>query len=245
MTDLKDEMHAIVEASMAYHPRSLQKRIGPSQLGTECTRCLAHWLAGDEERTELAWLPWIGTAAHERLELLMTENNNVRLTLGMEWRWITEATVTVGTVGGVEITGSTDLFDPATGTVLDYKCTGTTTLRKAKAHGPSQQYRTQAALYSLGWMAQGYDVKKNVIWFLPRNAISLRDGYWWESIPDLSAAREALDRANALHDAIQQLGAQPVVDAQPEHTDDFSCKRWADYQSPRLSTPKDPRDPFA
>lgn len=242
MSELKDEMHSIIEASMAYHPRSLQKRIGPSQLGTDCMRCLTHWLAGDEERQDLAWLPWIGTSVHERLELLMVENNNVRVSLGMPWRWITEATVTVGTVGGTEITGSTDLFDPETGTVLDYKCVGTTTLRKARAHGPSQQYRTQAALYSLGWTAQGYEVKKNVIWFLPRNSISLRDGYWWEAPPDVQAAREALDRANRIHDALSQLGHAAVLDSQPEHTGDLSCKKWTDYAPP---LPADPSaDPF-
>lgn len=241
MTDLVDELTSTLEASMQYHPRSMQKRIGPSEIGNPCDRCLAHKLAGTPERADLAWLPWIGTAVHERLELLFIENNNVRVNLGMDWRWLTESTVTVGTIGGVEITGSTDLFDPQTGTVVDYKCVGTSTLRKAKTSGPSEQYRIQANLYARGWIREGYTVNQTAIWYLPRNAMSLRDGYFWSAPVDLDAAEQALERANRLATAIDALGAQAVIDAQPEHTGDFTCKRWPDYAPP----PMNPRDPFA
>lgn len=238
---LVDELTSTLEASMQYHPRSMQKRIGPSEIGIPCDRCLTHKLAGTPERADLAWLPWIGTAVHERLEMLFIENNNVRVSLGMDWRWITESTVTVGTIGGVEITGSTDLFDPHTGTVVDYKCVGTTTLRQAKASGPSEQYRIQANLYAKGWIRDGYTVNQTAIWYLPRNAMSLRDGYFWSAPLDLAAAESALKRADRIATAIDTLGAQAAIDGQPEHDGGFTCKKYGDYAPPSLN----PRDPFA
>lgn len=236
------DLRNIIEASMTNQPRSLQKRIGPSELGMGCTRCLAHKLAGTPERTEAAWLPYIGTAVHEQLEHVFIQHEQTRIALGMPGRYLPECRVTVGQVDGVDITGSTDLFDTHTGTVIDWKIVGTNTLRKAKARGASDQYRTQAMLYGRGWESAGYQVTGVAIYFLPRNAVSLRDGYAWQATYSPRLADEALDRATRLSAAIRTIGAKAVIDAQPEHDGDgFTCKRYGDYApTPPPGTSGDP-----
>lgn len=44
------EIRGIIEDHITNQPRSLQKEIGPSELGTDCLHCLAARLAGWEKR---------------------------------------------------------------------------------------------------------------------------------------------------------------------------------------------------
>jgi hypothetical protein len=222
------DLRGIIEASMLNAPRSLQKRIGPSELGNPCTACLAHKLAGTPERPEAAWLPQIGTACHEWLEGVFLRHEFTRADLSLQGRFLPEHEVTVGVVGGVSITGSTDLFDTHTGTVVDWKVVGTSTINKAKAHGASLTYQRQAHLYGKGWTADGYTVNTVMIVFLPRNAISLADTYVWSAPYDPQVALDTLERADGLAKAIAIHGLTTVLAGLPEHTfDEFSCKRFA------------------
>lgn len=63
---------AYVEAirhAIANHPRSLQRAIGPSEVGIECDRRLAYKLLGHPERDGGdGWLPTVGTGVHSWLE---------------------------------------------------------------------------------------------------------------------------------------------------------------------------------
>lgn len=241
------DLRRIIEADITNQPRSLQKRIGPSEIGIDCDRCLTHKLAGTTEVPQpAAWLPYVGTAMHEQLENVISKHENARLDLGMGWRYMAETRVTVGTIGGTEITGSCDLFDTHTGTVIDWKLVGTTTLRKAKAHGASDQYRAQAMLYGKGWEARGFTVKTVCIYYLPRNAVSLTDAYPWITTYQPALADQALARANRLHDLITTVGADTAINAQPEHTDTgFTCRTWPDYQPiQRARGTKNSADPF-
>jgi hypothetical protein len=222
------ELRSILEAAMLNAPRSLQERIGPSELGIECGRCLAHKLAGTPERPEAAWLPQIGTAVHEWAETVMLRHEHVRGTLGMPGRFLPECRVTVGVVGGVEISGSTDVFDTHTGTVVDWKVVGTTTLKAAKAHGASLQYQRQAHLYGKGWEDAGYQVRSVLIYFLPRNAMTLADAYPWQTNYDRQNALATLLRANEIALAIHDHGLDKVLAGIPEHDfTGFSCKKFA------------------
>jgi len=227
-TTLPGELRNILEAAMVNAPRSLQERIGPSELGIECDRCLAHKLAGTPERPEAAWLPQIGTAVHEWAETVMLRHEHVRGTLGMPGRFLPECRVTVGFVGGVEISGSTDVFDTHSGTVVDWKVVGTTTLKAAKAHGASLQYQRQAHLYGKGWEDAGYQVRSVLIYFLPRNAMTLGDAYPWQADYDRQIALATLLRANEIALAIHDHGLEQVLAGMPEHDfTGFSCKKFA------------------
>jgi len=229
MTDpVWTDIRNIIEAAIVNAPRSLQKRIGPSELGVECDQCLAHMLAGTPERPEAAWLPFIGTAVHSELEGVFLRHEFTRADLNMPGRWFPEHRVSVGAVAGVEITGSTDLYDTQTGTVIDFKCVGTTTLRSAKAHGASLQYSRQAQLYGKGWQDEGYAVNTVMILYLPRNSLTLAESYPWVAPYDRSVALDTLERADGMAKAIEIHGLDQVLAGMPEHTfTGFSCKRFA------------------
>jgi hypothetical protein len=238
---LAHELRTILEAAMTNHPRTLQTRIGPSELGNPCDRCLAHKLGGTPDRPEAAWLPQIGTAVHEWAEMVILRHEFTRAALGMPPRFLPEHKVTVGQIRGQDITGHSDVFDTHTGTVIDWKVVGTTTLRQAKAHGPSLGYSRQAQLYGKGWEDAGHQVTTVCIYYLPRNSVSLSDGYAWTAPYDRHDAERTLARANALAARIHIQGLLPVLDTLPPHTgQEFTCKRAPDYRAPTTN----PSDPF-
>lgn len=218
------EYRATIEAAIDAQPRSQQVRIGPSEIGTPCDRCLVHKLAGTPEiDTDAPWLPFIGTATHAHLEDIFMAAN------GEKVRYLLEATVSVGTIGGVDITGHADLFDLELHRVGDWKIVGKTTLDRTRRHGPSATYRTQAHLYGRGFVRRGLPVKTVSIFFLPRNAPSLRDALVWEEPYDEQVALDSLARADMFAAGISALGADAVLASMPEHTgDEFSCRRYPD-----------------
>lgn len=222
----------VIEAAIAHQPRSLQVRIGPSEIGMPCRRCLVHKLAGTPMSEEAAWLPFIGTCVHEELEHIVMKHETTKASLGMPHRYLPEAKVTVGVVDGVPITGHSDLFDTHTGTVVDYKVVGANTLAKVKSKGAKDQYRIQAHAYGKGWEDAGYQVRSVLVWFMPRNDLTLRRGLVWQEPYDRSVAEEAIADVDALARAIRTLGVDTVLAGTAPHTDDddsFTCRRYPDY----------------
>jgi len=173
-----DAYMAQITEAITNHPRSLQKQIGPSEVGMDCLRRLAYKLLDHEERPQAPnWKATVGTAVHAWLEDVFTETR-----------------VDVGEVPGIgHITGSCDLYDRVTGTVLDHKCVGPAQLKKYRANGPSQQYRTQAHLYGRGWGRAGMRATHVAICFLPRNG-DLRDAYLWHEPYNEQIAVDGLNR---------------------------------------------------
>jgi len=205
---LKEYRH-VIEQAILNQPRSLQKRIGPSEIGTPCDHCLAAKLAGWEQTEQgVPWLPTVGTAVHAYLEEAFIRHENLR---GAQHngglRYLTERRVDVGEIDGETITGSTDLFDTVTGMVIDHKLVGTTTLNKARSKGPSDTYRVQAHLYGRGWVRAGFDVAHVAICFLPRNDVSLNTAVLWTEPYDEQIAIAALARAERLARSLKALAA--------------------------------------
>lgn len=228
---LPGELLGVIEAAIMHHPRSLQRSIGPSELGMDCIRCLAHKLGGTPEIRTPAWLPTIGTAVHEWLEGVFLRHEQARASIGMPARYLVEHRVTVGAVAAEQVRGNTDIYDTHSGTVVDWKIVGTTTLCSARVHGAKEQYRRQAMLYGLGWECRGFTVRNVLIFFLPRNAVSLRDAYPWLGPYDRALAEDTLARADALAWRIHREGLPAVLDSIPEHVgDDFTCPRYPDYR---------------
>lgn len=235
----------LIEDSIKNAPRSLQKRIGPSEIGTDCDHCLAAKLAGWETvEPEIAWLPFIGTCVHEHYERLFTELNTIEERNTGTPAFLTERTVTVGQLDGVDITGSTDLYMPdqagfaEQGMTVDWKIVGKTTLDEAKRLGrPSQRYIVQAMLYARGWNNAGYPTSHVSVYFQPRNAMSLRrDGFFWIAPYDERIALDALDRAqtilNTLHalEAISLEARDNWISSQPRASHCWDCPKYPDWQ---------------
>lgn len=218
------DLRALVEHAITNHPRSLQVALGPSEIGNACDRCLAHLLAGTPvHEGDAAWLPTLGTALHEWLEQVVIRH---LMDTGTD-RYIPEGQVTVGELRGQPITGHSDLFDTWTGTVVDYKLVGTTTMRKLRKSGPSTTYRRQAHLYGRGWSALGYDVRSVSIWFLPRNAVSLQHAEIWQEPYSEQVALDTLARAEQLAGFVDTFGLDAVLASAAPHTgEEFSCDKY-------------------
>lgn len=230
------EARVVIEHAILHQPRSLQRTIGPSELGTPCDHCLAAKIAGWESKEkDVPWLPFIGTSVHTAIEDMFiryeTRRNAVNTT-GL--RYLTERRTMVGHVDGQPIHGSVDLVDLAAGMTIDWKVVGTTTLRNAKT-GPSQVYRAQAHLYAKGLTDEGFDIRHVAIAYLPRNAISLAQAVWWTEPHDRTIAEDALIRANrfALNiRALRTISEETLtgwITQLPRHEGCRDCERFADF----------------
>jgi hypothetical protein len=215
----------VIKTELRSQPRSLQKRIGPSELGTACTHCLAAKLAGWEKHEQgVPWLPALGTWAHAGL---------AEAFLMHPGRYLVETAVMCGWVGDEEIWGSSDLFDTLTGTVEDHKLVGVETLRSARG-GPSPVYKAQLNLYGLGFVNAGHDVHRVAISYLPRNAVTLDAAVWWEDDYRPELALAALDRANEIASKIAALrsispeAVDPWIGTLERADRCFDCARFAD-----------------
>lgn len=229
------EARWVIEHAIAHHPRTLQTRIGPSEIGTPCEHCLAAKVAGWAQNRDGGWLPTIGTALHAWIEAAFIQRENDR---GAQHdgglRYLTEADVMVGYIHGQEIWGSTDLLDRVVGMTVDWKLVGANTLTHAKRHGPSEVYRVQADLYAKGWNDAGVRVDHVAIAYLPRNAATLDQAHWWTAPHDRARAVAALDRANGLADniaALEALGPDAVaawIATLPRDPGCWDCARYPD-----------------
>lgn len=214
-----------ITEAMARQPRSLQKLIGPSEIGTPCSRAVLHKLAQVPEPDRgPAWKPWVGTQGHAGLEAVF-EHPRLKAE-----GYITEANLYVGNIGPHEIRGSCDLYAPA-GVVIDWKFVGPSRLEGYKARGPGKQYRVQAHTYGRGWHLLGRRVEIVMVAFLPRDG-ELADSYfWWEPF-DEAKALAGLARANGLYDMLQTMGLEKALDLFDPCTD-----QWCPWCSPlRMST---------
>jgi hypothetical protein len=223
MTTTQSAYFDVIETAIKSQPRTLQLEIGPSEIGTSCEHCLAAKLAGWPQAGEAAWLPFIGTAVHAALEEMFQPP-----------RWLTETRVSVGFIAGKEVHGTSDLFDTVEGVVIDHKVAGATTLKSAKG-GPSKVYEAQAHLYGLGQMRAGRAVKNVAVSYLPRNAVSVRQGVWWEVPFDAILAVDALDRATDIANAVLALPEDKRADYisnLPRAKGCYDCPKYADWGHP-------------
>ena len=223
----KASILAVIEDAITNHPRSLQKSIGPSEIGTECDHCLAAKLAGwDQVREGSAWLPTVGTAVHTWLE--REAFTRAMFDAFNRPRYLMERRVAVGTIDGVEITGSTDLVDVVAGRTWDWKIVGATTLKSAKV-SPSKRYIVQQMLYALGWRRLGILITDVGIAYLPRNDVSLRKAVFWSAPFDEAIALEALARADAMARNLRALREAIGEDAVTSYVS--GLPRWRSWRT--------------
>lgn len=222
MRDHWPDLRAVIDAAIRNQPRSLQTRIGPSEIGTPCAACLVCKLAGvPRHEPDLPWLSWVGSAVHAALETVFAADPD---------RWLVEQQVTVGTIGGEPITGHADLYDLHTGSVIDWKVVGASTLTAVRRHGLAAAkpgYDVQRHLYGVGFEAQGLPVNDVVVVFLPRNHPSI-DALHIDAAPfDRDVAARAMDRANRAHAYLTAHGLPAALDFVGGHNGaDYDCTRY-------------------
>lgn len=213
-------------------PRSLQKRIGPSEIGQPCDHCLAAKLAGWDKTpdTQIPWASTVGTACHEYMAGIFE-----RLEASEPGRWLVEQTVTIGRIGGTPITGSCDLFDTHTGTVLDWKFLGDASLRASRPN-PKQQYRVQIHAYGRGMAAAGHAVHHVCLLHLPRTKATLQEAFIWHQPYDELVALNGLARADRIARTITAIDTDRGTAARDAYISAldradgcFDCRRYHDF----------------
>jgi hypothetical protein len=194
-TGLRGTILDIIRNHANNSERSLQKRIGPSQVGTPCHRRLAFEMSGIEETRDLndPLASILGTAYHAWLAECFTKANPAFPAPPI---WLLENRVDVG----FGLRGSSDVFHVPTGTVLDWKLLGNTTFDKytkvtpdSPTGSPSEEYRVQAHSYGLGFARAGFTVNRVAIVMFGRSKY-LRDLHIWSEPWQPDIALRALNR---------------------------------------------------
>ena len=235
---LASELFGIIEQAIAHQPRSLQRRIGPSEIGVPCDRRFGHKLAGTPESNragEVNWKAYIGTAVHEQFANIIASREAAKLA-DPAWggqRWHVEEKVSPGlTLNGVDIDGSCDLFDAWNGAVWDWKVTTRNKIRESyRPHGVGAQYEVQAQLYGHGWARQGYDVRSVGVIFLTRDG-EFADRHVWHQPYDPDVATRAIARVTGIQNALDGLGPEMALPLLA--TGDAYCK-WCPYYSAKAA----------
>jgi hypothetical protein len=188
------EMKGLVRDYAARAPRSVQKSLGPSELGEPCDRQVVAKMAGvarDRNVNHVSdpWASVMGTAGHAWVEGMYNWDNVRRAEQGQEYRWIPETRVTPDP-GPDPHPGTADLYDIPNSSLVDHKFLGDTSRQKLITHGPKRVYYVQLLLYRRGYQNLGFPVSRIVLVAWPRTRSSLDELYVWEKVPD--AGDEAL-----------------------------------------------------
>lgn len=218
--ELCDDLKGVLRRKWKLHPRSQQKAIGPSEVGHPCPRKLASTLLQFPRiNPEFDPLPaWLGTAGHAKFEDAVEHDNETIIEAFLNraddepappctWidgkpvgRWLSERRVTIR----ADLSGTCDLFDTWTGTVIDLKFPGESRMRKYKKEGPSPEYRTQAHGYGRGYRNEGFKVNRVGIWFIPRGGM-LASSFVWSEPYDDAIVDEMLDKLDNIAIVLDEL----------------------------------------
>jgi hypothetical protein len=174
------ELRGIVTRYAARMPRSVQKHLGPSELGHECDRQVVAKMSGSPVTNHVAdpWASIMGTAGHAFVADAFDWDNKHNNYL----RWLTEARVTPDP-GLDPHPGTADLYDTYSRCVIDHKFQGDSTRGRLKSKGPPRHYYVQLLLYRQGYLNLGLPVERVVIVSWPRTKSTLDDMYVWSHVP--------------------------------------------------------------
>ena len=209
--NLRQDLVDIIRWTDNRSARSMQKTIGPSEIGDSCLRKIAYRLAGTPEVND--WmdpLPAIvGTAIHAWMESAVSQFQRVH---HMD-RWQTELTVHPDP----NVVGHADLYDRELQAVVDYKTVSPTKLKEWKSKGPSELHKDQVNLYARGIVNAGLPVRYVCLVAIPRSGWLSDIRVYLERF-EPERAQRALDRMYGLADTLIAQGDQldfEAVEASP------------------------------
>lgn len=215
--------------------RSLQKVIGPSEVGITCDRCLARKLAETEKGDVISsFRTTIGRGFHALAEQEVPPQFP-------DGAVVAENHLFIHQYKTLTLAGSSDVFLPnnSHGMVLDYKCVGDDTLEKMRRDVASgaplkPQYSIQGNLYGLGWELLGYPVEDICILFVPANKGDLRKYHVkYQYRYDRTEAAKALAKIEALIDRAEVEGWPRVIRTSVEERGCLSCPQYALVDNPQ------------
>jgi hypothetical protein len=176
----REELRGVVTRYASFRPRSVQKHLGPSELGHLCDRQVVGKMAGSRVTNHVAdpWASIMGTAMHAYLADAFDWDNEHNGYV----RWLTEARV-VPDPGPSPHPGTADLYDVSNRALVDHKGQGESTRQKLKSKGPPRHYLVQLLLYRRGYLNLGLPVDRVVLVSWPRTKSTLDDLYVWSHVP--------------------------------------------------------------
>lgn len=222
------QLAEIVRRYSARRPRSLQRHLGPSELGVECDRQVVGKLVGVPATNHVTdpWPSFMGTAGHAEMEDVFAWENTQLGSI----RYFTERRVNPGGVFAGN-PGTADLYDAWEACLGDHKFLGSTSMEQVKSvGGPPRKYVAQLGLYGLGYLREGYPVTRVALLAWPRTGSSLGGLYVWEHAMDAQmaglleeVARDTKRRhAQAAAVAAGQLRWSDVP-REPDHHECYFC----------------------
>lgn len=229
MTDKPPDIKELILDLMHHRTeRDNQVKVGASNFSQPCSVCLARDLLATSAAAGYApfWLgSWLGTAVHERFEALATLHRPT---------WLTEQKLVVGELPGYGIIKSTtDMYEPAIFTAVDYKTTTKAKskfLKEAFKHAPDPyevskiteaRYKTVSYLgqvQTYGWalVKAGYRVDWVSLLFVCRDGTS-DDDIWAHTVPYDQAHAEAVwSRLERLWQWLQEGGSPDQLKSHPQ-----------------------------
>jgi len=203
-TEVRDLLVDILLEHEKRRPRTMQKALGPSEIGDPCDRSLAYKISGFPEPESFVDDPWfamLGTGIHAIIADALAEQNNLAKAAGYSPPWLIEHRVEVAP----GITGTTDAYNIWKRMVLDHKLVGKTSQEKTRKHGPKTGYRVQGHAYGLGMVRQGYEVDLIAIALYPRHNYLTKSMYVWSEPFNPSIVYKALERLEIIAQLVKLL----------------------------------------
>jgi hypothetical protein len=229
------EQKQLLKDYAARAPRSVQKHLGPSELGEECDRQVVMKMARLTSTNHVSdpWASVMGTAGHAYVEGMYQWDNIRRVELGGNMRWIPEQRVTPDPDPFTRLAtaqshpGTADLYDVQYLALVDHKFLGDSSRDKLKKSGPKRVYYVQLLLYRRGYQYLGLPVTRVVLLAWPRTKSSLDELYVWDHTPteaDEQLVDEVLLRTQARQQVAEMVKAGDVnIMDVPVTPSDDSC----------------------
>lgn len=217
-------LRQVVINHAAHAPRTLQKSLGPSELGTLCDRQVAGKLAGIPATNHVVdpWASIMGTAGHAWMaDAFTAENRRTGIS-----RWLAEFRV----YPDDKHPGTGDLYDFLELAVTDHKFLGDTPREKLIKDGPPRRYRVQLLKYGKGFRRLGLEVRRVVLVAWPRTRSTMAQTYVWDH-PWSPEDDELLAEVDQQHELREIMGAAILsgrmglrdVPATPDDDDCYFC----------------------
>lgn len=210
------EFSNAIESDIKNHARnskrSRQVKLGPSDISKPCARSLGYKILGVEPTNfPDPWFAIIGNAIHSWIQECYEAKNK---SLGYP-RYLIEKRVAIGK----GISGKTDMYDTELKAIIDWKTTGDSGMKRAKA-GNDTSYPEQLAQYAKGMIAKGYEVKHIITVYLPRNNF-LSKKYITVTDYQPELAERALSRYASAQAIVKVFGAEGLakLEAVEHHCD--------------------------